>query len=149
LATYLKGLIQMGVLLGGMMVMEWILGGGPKINLWGLALLIPAVVAAATGIGVAVAGFAETYAQAANYGRALFLLMGLAGGIFFPVDLFPRPLQVLSRCTYHFWAMDGALKMALGGSVISIVPHLLILVMMGLLFFSIGGWLLRRRTGLF
>jgi ABC-2 type transport system permease protein len=153
LATYLKGLIQMGVLLGGMIVMEWLAGHGPtpgpKINLFGLALLVPAVVAAATGIGVAIAGFAGTYAQAANYGRAVFLLMGLAGGIFFPVSLYPRPLQALSRLTYHFWAMDGALKMALGGSVIGIVPHLLVLVTMGVLFFSVGSWLLRRRIGLF
>jgi ABC-type uncharacterized transport system permease subunit len=66
---------------------------------WELALLIPAVAAAAAGIGMTIAGFAGTHIQAANYGRAVLLLMGLAGGSFFPVELFPEPVQTLSRLT--------------------------------------------------
>jgi ABC-2 type transport system permease protein len=151
LGTYLKGLIQMGALVGGMTAMEWILSSGPsqapKINLLGLSLLILAVVAAATGVGVAMAGFARTYAQAASYGAAVLLLMALAGGIFFPVELFPRPMQALSRITFHYWAMDGYLKLALGGSAIDILPHVVILGAMGLLLVTIGGWFLRRRIG--
>ena len=154
LGTYLNGLIQMGALIGGMAALEWILNSGPgqtpsKINLLGLSMLVLSVVAAATGIGVAIAGFARTYAQAANYGRALLLLMGLAGGIFFPVELFPRPFDVLSRITFHYWAMNGYLKLASGGSAISILLHGLILAGMGLLFFTIGNWFLKRRIGFF
>ena len=153
LGTYLSGLIQIGVLIGGMAAVERILGSGPgqaaNINLLGLSMLILSVVAAATGIGVAIAGLSRTYAQAANYGRAVLLLMGLAGGIFFPVELFPRPFGVLSRVTFHYWAMDGYLKLALGGSAISILLHVLILGGMGLLFFTIGSWFLRRRIGFF
>jgi ABC-2 type transport system permease protein len=153
LGTYLNGLLQMGVLVVGMSAVEWLLSSnpspGPRIDLLGLAVLIFAVVAAATGVGVAIAGLARTYAQAANYGRAALLLMGLAGGIFIPVELFPRPFDVLSRITFHYWAMNGYLKLALGGSVIGILPQVLILVMMGLLLFAVGGWLLRRRVGFF
>ena len=101
LGTYLTGLIQMGVLIGAMAALEWILGSSPgqglKINLLGLSTLVLAVVAAATGVGVAIAGLARTYTQAANYGLALLVLMGLAGGIFFPVELFPQPFDLLSR----------------------------------------------------
>lgn len=151
LGTYLSGLIQMGALIGGMAAVEWISssgpGQGPKINLLGLSVLIFSVVAAATGIGVAIAGFTRTYAQAANCGRAVLLLMGLAGGIFFPVELFPRPFDVLSRITFHYWAMNGYLKLASGGSATSILPHVLILGIMGLLFFSVGNWFLKRRIG--
>lgn len=153
LGIYLGSLIQMVALVGGMTAMEWILSSGPsqgpKINLLGLSLLILAVLVAATGVGLAIAGFARTYAQAANYGRAILLLMGLAGGVFFPVELFPKPLQALSHVTYHYWAMDGYLKLALGGSAISILPHVLILGGMGLLFSAIGGRFLRRRIGFF
>jgi len=153
LGTYLNGLIQMGALIGGMAALEWISssgpGQGPKINLLGLSMLILSVVAAATGIGAAIAGFARTYAQAANYGRAVLLLMGLAGGIFFPVELFPRPFDVLSRITFHYWAMNGYLKLASGGSAISILPHGLILAGMGLVFFTIGNRFLKRRIGFF
>ena len=95
------------------------------------------------------AGFARTYAQAASYGAAILLLMALAGGIFFPVELFPRPMQALSRITFHYWAMDGYLKLALGGSTVSILPHVVILGVMGLSLVTIGGWIVRRRIGLF
>ena len=88
---------------------------------------------------------ARTYTQAANYGLALLVLMGLAGGIFFPVELFPQPFDLLSRLTFHYWAMAGYLKLALGGSAISILPHVLILTTMGLLFFTAGSRFLRRR----
>jgi ABC-2 type transport system permease protein len=151
LGTYLAALIQMGVLVGGMAALEWTLGSGagdgPRIDLPGLTMLILAVVAAATGVGVAIAGLAGTYTQAANYGRAFLVLMGLAGGIFFPVELFPPPLDLLSRLTFQYWAMAGYLKLALGGGAISILPHSLVLTAMGLLFFGIGSRLLKRRIG--
>jgi ABC-2 type transport system permease protein len=149
LGTYLGSLIQMLALVGGMAAMEWIGGEfpGPKIDLPGLATLILAVLVSGTGLGVMIAGFATTYTQAANYGRAILLLMGLVGGFFFPVELFPEPLQALSRITYHYWAMDGYVKLALGGRAISILPHVFILVGMGCSFFIVGGWFLRRRIG--
>jgi ABC-type multidrug transport system permease subunit len=75
------------------------------------------------------------------------MLMGLAGGIFFPVELFSPPLNLLSRVTFHYWAMAGYLKLALGGGATSILPHSLILTAMGVLFFAVGSRLLRRRIG--
>ncbi len=153
LGIYLGSLIQMVALVGGMTAMERILSSGPsqgpKIDPLSLSVLILALLVATTGVGVTIAGFARTYSQAANYGRAILLLMGLAGGIFFPVELFPRPLQALSHVTYHYWAMDGYMKLALGGSAINILPHVLILGIMGLLFFTIGGRFLRRWAGFF
>ena len=156
LGIYLKVLIQLSVLFGSVLVMEWLLSGSPPSPLtkgdegemlegWELALLIPAVAAAAAGIGMTIAGFAGTHIQAANYGRAVLLLMGLAGGSFFPVELFPEPVQALSRLTYHFWAMDGYSRLALGGSAVAIWPHVLVLTAMGLLFSAVGGWFLHRR----
>jgi ABC-2 type transport system permease protein len=150
--TYLNGLIQMGMLVGGMAAVERLLSRGPSqgtLDPLGLLVLILAVVAAATGVGVAIAGIARTYTQAANYGRAILLLMGLVGGIFFPIELFPRSFDVLSGVTFHHWAMDGYLKLALGGGVISILPHILILAAMGLLSFTIGSWFVRRRIWFF
>ena len=149
LGTYLKGLIQIGVLLGSMTFVEGIKGGSrmpqPAIDPLGLFLLILALAAAATGFGVAISGLARTYAQAGSYGRGILVLMGLTGGIFFPVELFPGALQAISRATYHFWAMDGYLKLATGGNVITIMPHLLVLGAMASLFFALGGWRMWRR----
>ena len=73
--------------------------------------------------------------------------MGLVGGIFFPIELFPRSFDVLSYVTFHRWAMEGYLKLSLGGSVVSILPNALILTAMGLLSFTIGSWFVRRRIG--
>lgn len=115
LGTYLATLIQLAVLVGGMAALEGMLGGragdGLKaaspvgIDLLGLTVLILAAAAAATGVGATIAGLAGTYSQAANYGRAFLVVMGLAGGIFFPVELFPPPLDLLSRLTFQYWAM--------------------------------------------
>ena len=149
LGTFLNGLIQMSALIGGLTAVEWIFSSapsqGPEVDLIGLSVLILAVVVAATGLGVAIAGFARTYALAANYGRAVLLLMGLVGGIFFPVELFPRPFDVLSRLTFPYWAMNGYLKLSRGGNAIGILPHVLVLAVMGLSFFTIGSWFTRRR----
>jgi ABC-2 type transport system permease protein len=155
LGTYLITLIQLVALVGGMTIMEWLKGtnatdglgtGSPLgIDLLGLVVLILAVTIAAMGVGVVIAGLAGTYTQAANYGRAFLVLMGLAGGIFFPVELFPPPLDLLSRFTFQYWAMAGYLKLAQGGSATSILLHCLVLTAMGVLFFVVGGYSLRRR----
>jgi len=155
LGTYLITLIQMGALASGLAGLERLLGthasdalgaaSPPGIDLLGLVLLILAVTTAATGVGVAIAGLAGTYTHAANYGRVFLVLMGLAGGIFFPVELFPPPIDLLSRITFQYWAMDGYLKLALGGGVTSIMLHCFVLITMGVLFFAIGSRALKRR----
>jgi ABC-2 type transport system permease protein len=75
--------------------------------------------------------------------------MGLIGGIFFPVELFPRSVQVVTRLTFHYWAMDGYLRLATGEGVTGLLPNILVLTIMALLFFGVGNWLLRRRVGFF
>jgi len=150
LGTYLIGLIQMGVLLGSVVGLERLRAGVAQstlaLDFLGLAMLILALLAAATCFGLAVAGWAGTFAQAASYGRGLLVLMGLAGGIFFPAALLPQPLQMLSRATFHFWAMDGYLKLALGQGAGAIVPHVAVLAGMAVLFFVLGAWGLRRQV---
>jgi ABC-2 type transport system permease protein len=152
LGTYLGGLAQMGLLVVGIGAMEWASGAAPErlsFDFLGLLLLVLGMLAATTGIGVLVAALAGSYVRAANYGRAAVVLLGLVGGAFIPVEMFPLPVQHLARLTYPFWAMDGYLRLALGGDVRSIVPHALVLGGMGVLFLALGGWLLRRRLDAF
>jgi ABC-2 type transport system permease protein len=148
LGTYANGLVQMGAMVGGVSALEGILGRGVDagaVDLLGLALITLATVAAATGLGVGVAGFARNYEQAATYGRAVVLLMGLVGGIFLPVALLPRPFHLLSRLTFQYWAMGGFLRTAARRSAFSILPHTLVLWVMGASFFAVGSLLLKRR----
>jgi ABC-2 type transport system permease protein len=151
LGTVLNSLLQMGVLIGGLTVLEWLRKGGPgqgpSVDVAGLSALVLAVAVASTGVGVAIASLSRTYAQAANVGRAVLVLMGLVGGIFFPAELFPRPLTLLSRATFQYWAMDGYERLSAGATASGILPHILILFGMGLLCFALGGWVLKRRLG--
>ena len=149
LGTYVNGVIQLATLVGAIAAVEWVLGGGggadAGVSLLGLLLLILSTVAASTGLGLVVAGLATTHAQAANYGRALLLLLGLLGGVFFPTTLFPLLFRGLSRVTFHYWAIDGYLRLARGGGMVDILPHLLALTAMGVVFVALGHGLLRRR----
>ena len=148
--AYINGLIQWGFLIAGVSVIEWLLridpGRDARLDPLGLLMLILSVGVASTGIGTAIAGFAKTYAQAANYGRALLTLMGVVGGVFFPIDLFPDRVRILSRVTLHYWAMDGYVTLATGGLASDIVWNVVVLVIMGALFFGAGTWFLQRRT---
>ncbi len=157
LSNYLKGLIQIAVLLGCIIAFEWLRrtttsptyqSANPPVapDPVGLGLLALALVAATTGFGAAIATRARSYAQAINYGLGGLAVMGLIGGIFFPVSFFPPVLQVASRLTFHFWALDAYTRLALGAGAAAILPHLAVLTSMGLLTFGFGVWSLHRRT---
>jgi len=149
LGSYLNGLIQMLTLIVASAAVEWISSTGPSqgpgIDPLGLSVLVLSIVAAATGVGLVIASVARTYAQAANYGRALLVVMGLSGGIFFPSQLFPQPFQALSHLTFHYWAMEGYLQLAVGGRLVDVVPHVLALTTMGGIAFYTGTRLVRHR----
>jgi ABC-2 type transport system permease protein len=149
LATYALGVAQMLVLVGSLAALEAAAGHGQarvgRLDLLGLGGLALAEVAAATGLGVVIAGLCGSYARAANYGRAALVLMGLVGGIFFPANLLPAPWTWLSRALYQYWAMDGYLRLARGGEAASVLMHMLVMAGMGALFLAIGSALVRRR----
>ena len=161
LGVYLVGLVQVTALIGGLALLERALGAGnptsrgvqagpawTRPDLPGLASLVCAVVLAATGYGAAIAGAARSYAEAALLGGTLLIVLGLAGGIFFPVELMPGPLHLLSRGTPQFWAMDGYLRLARGEGAAAIAPNLLVLIVFGLVTIAAGAWLTRRRIEL-
>jgi ABC-2 type transport system permease protein len=155
LGAYLAAVLQLGLLAGGLAALERLFGGAggavsaaanpAGIDPAGLAVLILTTAAAAAGIGAAVAGLSGSYVQAANTGIAALVLMGLMGGVFFPVDFFPAPLHLLSRATFHYWAVAGYVKLELGGGAAGVLPHALVLTTMALAFVLVGGRRLKRR----
>jgi ABC-2 type transport system permease protein len=151
LGAWLVGLLQIGVLIGGIAAFDALAPNGstsgPTISPTGLLLLAVGVATAATGLAVAIAGLFRSYAQAANYGRAILILMGLAGGVFYPSSLLPRPISLAARITYQYWAMDAYQQLAQGGGAWAILPHLAMLVLLGGLAFAAGCLQLRRHLG--
>jgi ABC-2 type transport system permease protein len=148
LGIYLSSVIQLVVLVASMAILQMLLKTGARpIDLLGLSLLVLVLPFVTTGFGLVVAGLSSSYARATNHGRAVMMIMGLIGGIFFPVALFPESVQFLSYFTYHYWAMQGYLKLAHGGNIAEILPYSLAIVLMGLLFFILGNWIIKRRIG--
>lgn len=146
LGTYVGGLLQMTMLIIAMDVMASILRGG-FVNIWGddvlaLILLTMAIVAAGTGLGVILSGFARTFEQATNLGSVVLVLMGLLGGSFFPP---PEGMQFLSRLTFHHWGSSGYTALATGDVLADILPNIAALLLMAVVYFGIGLWLFSRR----
>jgi ABC-2 type transport system permease protein len=88
LGTFVGGVLQMVVLILAMQAVGLLLQG-PGSNIWGhdlvgVALVTLAAVAAACGVGTAIAAFARTAEQAGNMAAFILFTMGLAGGTFFP-----------------------------------------------------------------
>ena len=146
LGTYVGGLLQMTMLIIAMDVMASILRGS-FVNIWGddvlaLILLTMAIVAAGTGLGVILSGFARTFEQATNLGSVVLVLMGLLGGSFFPP---PEGMQFLSRLTFHHWGSSGYTALATGDVLADILPNIAALLLMAVVYFGIGLWLFSRR----
>jgi ABC-type multidrug transport system permease subunit len=150
LGWYLSGLSQISLLAGGVLALERIVAGGGaghrSSGALGYVLLMLVIPLAATGVAAAIAALADSYSRAIARGGAALVVMGLVGGVFFPVSLLPAPLRWISRATYPYWAMDAYVRLATGAEVASVLPHVLALGTIGILGLVAGGCLLQFRS---
>lgn len=132
----LLALVQMALLVGfGAWVMNVHWGSSPGA----LAALLAATALAAAGIGTAMGAFIKTPGQANGVAIMSGMLLGLLGGCWYPIELFPPAIQNASRILPTRWAMDGILDLALRGQGFeSILPHIGVLLGFALVFFAIG-----------
>jgi ABC-2 type transport system permease protein len=133
LGIFLTGFMQVAVLILATTLLLDIPWGDPL----GVALLIAATAAAATGWGIVLAAFATTAAQVASLGLALMLIFGILGGSFTGVPD-SGLWSTLSKITPHAWAIDGMEKLAGGGSVIDVVTHIAVLLSMTAVLFVVA-----------
>ncbi len=137
---FFTGLAQLSIL---------IIGTSLLFNLqWGdwlaVALLVPAIVAGASGWGVALAAFAKTPSQASSVGLAATLLFGILGGTFLPTENFPGWLQIVSKITPNAWGIEAFNQLAQGAVLNDILPALAGLMGMTAVLFTIAVWMFRR-----
>lgn len=111
----------------------------------GVLLLIVAVVAAASGILMLVAGVARSSEAAGNVQAVIAITLGALGGAFFQLPQREGLLEWLQRASPHYWFMRGMADLAGGGSVGVIGVDLLALAAFALVTGSIGWLFLRRR----
>ncbi|MEV4897790.1 ABC transporter permease [Nonomuraea sp. NPDC055795] len=125
LVGVIVGLAGMALLVAATTLLLGVRWGPPA----GVAALIAAGVLAATGLMTALASFARTAEQAANWQSATATVLGLLGGSFFPVA------PELSMFTPHHWFLEGLAELR-GGA--SILPALAVLLAVAALSFPVA-----------
>lgn len=78
----------------------------------GVALLVLSGVLAATGVMSIVATLAKTSEQAGNWQSIIAVVLGMLGGVFFPISQAPGFLPTLSLVTPQAWFLRGLSDMA-------------------------------------
>ncbi len=108
----------------------------------GVALLIVAGVVAALGVMLLVGSYARTAEQAGNLQSITALVLGLTGGVFFPVGT--GLLAQLSLVSPHGWFLRGLSDLAARETVTAVLPAVAALLTFGLVAAVPGAWRLRR-----
>ncbi len=108
-------------------------------SILGIIIVILSSVLAFSGLSTLLASLTKSEEQIGSIGPALAMIFGFLGGSMWPVFEFPDWLNIISKFTPNRWAIDGFSKlMYQGGGVISILPEVSVLLLMALIFFSLG-----------
>jgi ABC-2 type transport system permease protein len=93
---------------------------------WGdpvaVGILVVAGVLAATGVTAVVASLARNADQAGSWGAAVAVLLGLVGGVFFPIAQMGGVAATASLFTPHAWFLRGLGELQGGGGVQAVLP---------------------------
>lgn len=85
-------------------------------NFFNLLLIIITASLASTAFGMFLASISRTQSQASGLGTLLILSMSAIGGAWFPTFLLPPFIQVLSKFSIVYWAMNGFMDVLWRGS---------------------------------
>ncbi|OFW79496.1 MAG: hypothetical protein A2Z48_03950 [Actinobacteria bacterium RBG_19FT_COMBO_70_19] len=140
LSRLLAAPIGRASILGGKLLMSFVLGVLSMTTLivatslllgakWGspvgVALLVLAGVLAAIGVMALVATLAKTAEQAGSWQSIIAVVLGMLGGVFFPISQAPGILPKLSLLTPQAWFMRGLSDLAGGGGWTVVLPAVL------------------------
>jgi ABC-2 type transport system permease protein len=139
--TYLTGLAQMGILIVASMILFGATWGAPLA----VAVLLLALVAAATGWGIAIAAYARTAAQAGVAGTAVTLVFAIGAGHFFPRRLLPPWLRTVSFISPNAWGLEAFRELGNGGGLSEIGLSVAALAGMAVVAFGAAMLLFRRQ----
>jgi len=115
-------------------------------SILGIIIMIFSSVLAFSGLSTLLASLTKSEEQIGNIGPALSMIFGFLGGSMWPVFAFPDWLNIISKFTPNRWSIDGFSKlMYQEGGVISILPEVSVLLLMALIFFSLGVLRLRMK----
>jgi ABC-2 type transport system permease protein len=138
---FLTGAAQVGMLIAATTLLFGVRWGDPL----GVAALVLASAAGATGWGLLLATLVKTPAQAANIGSALMLIFAiLGGGLGFSFPL-PDWAQPIAHLTPNRWGIDGFIALGGSGTLAEVMPHIAALLIMGTTLFIVAVLLFRHQ----
>jgi ABC-2 type transport system permease protein len=101
---------------------------GPPL---GVAILIVSLVLAAIGLMALVGSFARTAEQAGNFQSIVAVVLGMLGGVFFPVPGDSAFLRFFSQISPHGWFLRGLTELVNTGAWVSVLPAATAIVAFG------------------
>ncbi|MGQ0848325.1 MAG: ABC transporter permease [Actinomycetota bacterium] len=142
LVSVLLGLASLFVV----MVVGRFLMGAQWGNPAGVALLVVAAVAAASGISALTTGLASTPEAAGNIQGIVGTVLGLLGGVFFPIGEEGGLLSRISGLTPHHWFMRGLADLADGQGASAAAPAALPLLVIAAITALAAALFIRRQV---
>jgi ABC-2 type transport system permease protein len=121
LTSFVLGVLSMTTLIVATTLLLGARWGSPL----GVALLVVAGVFAAMGVMALVATIAKTAEQAGNWQAIIAVVLGMLGGVFFPISQVSGALSRLSLLTPQAWFMRGLSDLAGGGAWSVVLPSVL------------------------
>ncbi|MFO7546437.1 MAG: ABC transporter permease [Trueperaceae bacterium] len=143
-----KVLSSMTIGVASMVIMAlastWLMGANWGDPL-GVLVLIVALVAAAAGILMLVAGLARSVEAAGNLQAIVAILLGSLGGAFFQIPQQEGVLQWLQRASPHYWFLQGMGDLAGGGGLGVLGNELLAIAAFAVVAGTVGWFAMGRR----
>lgn len=135
--TFLAGLIQLAVLV---LAGKYLLGIDWGGSIPGILLIAVAFVFSVTSLGLLLSGLVKTSAQLAAVTPVLLTSTSMLGGCMWPLDIVSnKALLFLAELTPQKWAIQGMENIAARGMGFeAAMEPVLVLTVMGLLFFAAG-----------
>jgi len=113
-------------------------------NPFGVFLILACSALAAAAIGTAMGTFIKSEGQATGLSIMAGMMMGMLGGCWYPLELFPPVMQNIAHILPTTWAMQGLLDLLLrGAGIVEILPEAGVLILFAGIFFSVGVWRFR------
>lgn len=106
-------------------------------NLLPLCFIFAAFLFAFIGITLTATLRANNQKMFTSVGLPVSVLTGMLGGCFFPIEIAPKAIQILSRFTPQGWALPAVTSMSASNSSAVILTACLVLTAIGIIFLGI------------
>ena len=145
IASFVAGMLQLGVMV---MVSRWVFGIDWGGSLVALLLVLSAFVLAVTAMGLFMSRFVTTMQQLGSFSPIVIVSTSMIGGCMWPLEIITsKVLLFLADLTPQRWAYKGLKAVIVhGGGLGDVKDALLMLLLLGSVFFILGVLPLRKSS---